>query len=154
MKKNISIALLLGIFNINALASSFDLSIGVGSESETSDKLLNIGYSGYFIDETFRFGAGINGSFSDKDNPFMDGLFYLGVKHKKINVEAIAGGTLSSYGNKDLVGFTVGGKIGYQFYDNHKIELVYLSSTLEDSASVEYDRKRTNINYVYTFMTK
>ena len=32
-----------------------------------------------------------------------------------------------------------------------KVEAIYLSSTLEDSASVEYDRKRSSLNYVYSF---
>ena len=151
MKKYIFIAILLGIFNINSLAKPFELSLGVGSESKTSDSLINIGYTAYIVDDTLRLGIGINGSFSDEDNPFMDGLVYLGVKIKDVNIEAIGGATLSSVGNKDLTGTTIGGKIGYQFAKSHKVEAIYLSSTLEDSASVEYDRKRSSLNYVYSF---
>ena len=132
-------------------AKSIELKVGVGQESETQDSLVNIGYSVYLVDSTVRLGIGVNGSFSEQDNPYMDGLLFLGVQQNGMSIEAIAGGTLSSINNNDLSGTTIGGKIGYAINESHKFEAVYLSSTLEDSDQIEYKRKRTSINYIYSF---
>ena len=153
MREILATAILGGIILTGAANAKdgLELSIGVGQESETSDKLVNIGYAAYLNNETARIGLGLNGSFSDRDNPYVDALFYLGFKHKQVNIEAIGGVSMSSVGNEEVAGTTFGGKVGYAINDNHKFEAVYLTSKMEDANDVAYDRKRTNINYVYSY---